>query len=296
MAWCVESQLWRSGQLVQSAATRMTVPVEASIDRVDSARAWLVVLGTVIATSTMFAVVYSFGSFFSAMAEDFGAGKGAIAFIFSLTIFFLFVLGALSGRLADKLGPRPLVLWAGLCMSGGLWATSLVNRMEVGYLTYGVGVGVGVASAYVPLVTLVSGWFERRRAAALGIASAGIGLGTIVGAPLARHLIDAYGWRDTYKILAVMVAVGLALASVLAKRAPLAIGGTRAATTRELFGKRNFRLMYASGTLMGLALFVPFVFLIKYAEEHGVAKATAATLVSVLGVGSVSGIMICVMA
>ena len=47
--------------------------------------------------------------------------------------------------------------------------------------------------------------------------------------------------------------------------------------------------MYASGALMGLSLFVPFVFLIRYAEEQGIAPGTAATLVSVLGVGSMGG-------
>ncbi len=249
----------------------------------------MVVGGTVVALMTMFAIVYSFGSFFGAMADDFGAGKGSTAFIFSLTIFFLFVLGAVTGRLADRFGPRPLVAAAGVLLAGGLWTTSLVDRMEVGYVTYGAGVGVGVACAYVPLVTLVSGWFDRRRPAALGIASAGIGLGTVLGAPVARRLIDAYGWRDTYRILAVVAAAGMALACLLARRAPLASGQGTATTLRSLAAQRTFRLMYGSGTLMGLSLFVPFVFLIRYAEEHDIAKSTAATLVSVLGLGSMSG-------
>lgn len=258
-------------------------------DRVDSLRGWVVVAATVIATTAMFGVVYSFGSFFGAMADTFEASRSATAFVFSLTIFFLFVLGALTGSLADRFGPRPLVLASAMFMGGGLWATSWVGRMEVGYLTYGVSIGVGVACAYVPLVTLVSGWFERQRAAALGVASAGIGLGTVIGAPLARRLIDAYGWRDTYRILAVIVAGALVLAAALAKRAPLARGQQAAITLRELVGRRTFRLMYASGTLMGLSLFVPFVFLIRYAEERGIARTTAATLVSVLGVGSMAG-------
>ncbi len=257
--------------------------------QVDSLRGWLVVAGVAVATSTMFGIVYSFGSFFGAMAEEFDASKGATAFVFSLTIFFLFVLGAVSGRLADRFGPRPLVVAAGVFISGGLWATSYVQHMEVGYATYGVSVGIGVACGYVPLVTLVSGWFERQRATALGVASAGIGLGTVVGAPLARWLIDTHGWRDTYRILAVVAAVGLALAAVLAARAPLVAGSAVAITVRELFARRTFRLMYISGTLMGLSLFVPFVFLIRYAEERGIAKGTASTLVSVLGIGSMSG-------
>ncbi|MEZ5235127.1 MAG: MFS transporter [Acidimicrobiales bacterium] len=266
-----------------------THPPEPGADRVDSARGWLVVAGTVLATMMMFGVVYSFGAFFGAMAEDFDAGKGSTAFVFSLTIFFLFVLGALTGRLADRFGPRPLAVAAAVFIGGGLWATSTVDRMAVGYLTYGVSVGVGVACAYVPLITLVSGWFERQRATALGIASAGIGLGTVLGAPVARRLIDAYDWRDTYRILAVVAAAGLLVAAALSKRAPLAAGRGPSPTIGQLFAGRTFRLMYASGALMGLSLFVPFVFLIRYAEEQGIAPGTAATLVSVLGVGSMGG-------
>ncbi|MFN0026033.1 MAG: MFS transporter [Acidimicrobiales bacterium] len=255
---------------------------------VDSWRAWLVVVGTVMATSTMFGIVYSFGAFFSAMAAEFNASRSATAFVFSLTIFFLFVLGALSGRLADRFGPRPLAWAAAVFIGGGLWATSSVGSMEAGYLTYGVSVGVGVACAYVPLVTLVSAWFDKQRTVALGVASAGIGLGTVIGAPLARRLIDSHGWRDTYRIFAMVAFVALVLAGLLAKRAPLAASGA-IVTFKELWSRRTFRLIYLSGTLMGLSLFVPFVFLIRYAEEQGIAKSTAATLVSVLGLGSMGG-------
>ncbi|MDH4144625.1 MAG: MFS transporter [Acidimicrobiia bacterium] len=274
------------------ATTAATAAAPVSGDRVDSPRSWLVVAGTVVATTTMFGIVYSFGSFFGAMADDFGAGKDSTAAVFSFTIFFLFVLGAVSGRIADRFGPRPLAVAAGLLLGSGLWATSLVDRMWIGYITYGAGVGIGVACAYVPLITLVSGWFDRQRATALGVASAGIGLGTIIGAPIARQLIDAFGWRETYRILAVVALVGLGIAALFAKRAPLAPAGPAAITVGELAAKRAFRLMYGSGALMGLSLFVPFVFLIRYAEEQGIAKTTAATLISVLGIGSVLGRLI----
>src|SRR5450756_1344948 len=88
-------------------------------------------------------------------------------------------------------------------MSSGLLLTSRVHTLWAGYLTYGIGVGIGVACGYVPMVAVVGGRFERRRTFALGLAVAGIGTGTLVGGPLAGALISRYGWRTTYVIFGV---------------------------------------------------------------------------------------------
>lgn len=50
-----------------------------------------------------------------------------------------------------------------------------------------------------------------------------------------------------------------------------------------------FRALYLAGLLMTLALFVPFVFLKPYAEEHGIGSGAAAALISFLGAGSLAG-------
>ena len=255
---------------------------------VDSGRAWLVVAATFISTATVFGVTYSFTTFLDAMTEEFDAGNGATALLFGLTIFFLFVLGLPAGRASDRWGPRPVVLVGCASIVAGLLLTSIVDRLPLGYLTYGLGIGVGTACCYVPMVSQVSGWFDRRRAAALGVAVSGIGVGTLVGPPLANRLIEEYGWRSTYRIFAVIAVVGLLIAAALVARAPIAVG--QAPLDLGLVVRQPiFRSLYISGLLMTIALFVPFVFLAPYAEDHGVSDGAAASLVSFLGVGSLAG-------
>ena len=101
-----------------------------------------------------------------------------------------------------------------------LLLTSRVGSIWLGYLTYGVGVGIAVACAYVPMVAAVGAWFLRRRTAALGVAVAGIGVGTLVVAPISERLIDAYGWRTAYVVLGVAGAGLLLVASLGASAAP----------------------------------------------------------------------------
>ena len=255
---------------------------------VDSPQAWIVVAATFLTTFTVFGVVYSFGAFFTSMADDFGTGKGATAFMFSITTAWYFSLGLFTGRIADRVGPRPVLLAGAVALGLGLFATSRVTSIWLGYVTYGVGVGTAVACAYVPMVAAVGGWFARRRTAALGVSVAGIGMGTLVMAPLSESLIDRYGWRTADVLLAVGGCSLLLVASLGARRPPLAANQERA-SIRRVVRDRGFIVLYIASVLVSLALFVPFVFIKSYAEDHGIGSGAAATLVGVIGGASVAG-------
>ncbi|MDG2114156.1 MAG: MFS transporter [Actinomycetota bacterium] len=258
---------------------------------IDSARAWLIVLAAFICTSTAFFVTYSFTTFLKAMSEEFGTGNASTSLLFSLTIFFLFVLGLPAGKASDRWGPRPVILAGSTVLGSGLLLTSIVPRIEYGYVTYGLGIGFGVACCYVPVVSQVAGWFERYRAAGLGLAVSGIGAGTILGPPVSQALIEEVGWRTTYQLLAAIATSGLLIAAALIKPAP-AVSTGDPIKMGDLAANPIFRSMYLSLLLMSLALFVPFVYLKPYAELHGVSPGAAATLVSVLGFGSLGGRLI----
>ena len=55
-------------------------------------------------------MAYSFGSFFGSMADEFGSPRSAIALIFAITTFLYFALGVITGRIADRIGPRPVLV------------------------------------------------------------------------------------------------------------------------------------------------------------------------------------------
>jgi MFS family permease len=256
---------------------------------VDSPRAWRAVVAGFVSMFAVFGVAYSFGAFFAPMSEEFGVGRGATSLVFSITAFLWFVLGALSGPAVDRFGPRPVLLTGAAVMGAGLLLTSRVDSIEAGYVTYGVGVGVGVACGYVPMVAVIGGWFARHRSTALGIAVAGIGLGTVVAAPLAASLIDRYGWRTTYVIYAALSVGMLLVSTVLAERPPRA---TTVHTDDRMAARirtRSFGLLYVSALLLSLALFQVFVYLADYAEGIGTGSVAAAALIAVVGGASIVG-------
>lgn len=256
---------------------------------VDSRRAWLIVVATFISTFTGFGLVYSFGAFFDSMAAEFNAGRAATAFMLALTSAIYFSLGVLTGRIGDRVGPKPLLVTAAITLGAGVVLTSRVQSIELGYLTYGLGLGIAVACAYVPMVAFTGGWFNKRRTTALGVAVSGIGMGTLVMAPVSQALINAYGWREAFVILGVGGAIMMLIAAAIAQRPPVHQQTEPGPSLKFLLRNRQFVLLYLNGLLIGTTILISFAFLKNYAIGYEIASSSAALLVGLVGASSVVG-------
>lgn len=255
--------------------------------RLDSAAGWAVASSAALATFAVFAVSYSFGVVLDSIRIEFGIGTGLAALLFAIPTFVFFVLGVFTGQLGDRYGPRRVLLAGAIALGAGLWATSLAQELWLAITTYSLGVGIAVACAYVPMVSAVGGWFERQRAAALGVAVAGIGLGQFVGAPTAEWLIGRYGWRDTYQVLAVVATGLLLMALFAARRPPVEAPHSEMPSVRRLLHNRRFTLLYLSMMLLSSSLFVPIIFIKDYLQDLG--KPGGEWLIGIIGLASLLG-------
>ncbi|MGT0192217.1 MFS transporter [Burkholderia pyrrocinia] len=276
---------------------------------------WYVVAAAFAVTFVGFGSAYTFSAFVESLQRDFAASRGQISLVFSLAGFLYFGFGIVSGPLADRFGSRRLAV-AGMLLTGaGLAAAGAAHTLLQVYVAYGLGVGLGVGCAYVPAVGAVQRWFIRRRGFASGLAVAGIGVGTLAMPPLASALIAHVGWRGAYFTLAAIAVVLGAGMSLLIENDPRgrgllpdgdaasdggrntgASGAGAAATTvhagatvREAVTSRPFASLYAACLVCSFGVFVPFVHLVPYALDHGVAPSTAVLLLGAIGVGSTAG-------
>jgi MFS family permease len=253
----------------------------------DSPRAWLTVVAAFLSSAVTLGTAYSFGAFFESMSDEFGSQRGETAIIFGLTTFALFWFGIGTGWLLDRYGPRLVLSIGAVAMFGGLLLTSRVDSLGMGYVTYGVGVGVAAACGYVPMVAMVGGWFTHHRALAVGLAVAGIGVGTMVLSPLSAALIERHGWRDTYVIFAVGGGLILLACIPLAARPPGSGAGRQPSRFGDALRSWVFRRIQISTFFLSISLFVPFVFVGQYAKDEGTGSVKAAVLVGLLGGASV---------
>lgn len=255
----------------------------------DSRRGWTVVAAGALASGTAFGTVYTFGAFFEAMAEDLDAGRGSTALVFGVTLLLFFGFGVVSGPLADRFGPRRLVLGGALLVSTGLALTSQVDAVAAGYLTYGVGVGLGGGLIITPLYAAAGGWFVRRRALAMGVVATGNGLGTLVLVPLAERLISDHGWRQAYLVLAAVDLVLLVVAGLVVARPPIPPAPPAIERMRAVAGVPAFRRLFLTGLLFSISLFIAFGFVVDFATAEGVSSSRAALLVGIIGASSIVG-------
>src|SRR2546430_16104378 len=129
-------------------------------------------------------------------AERFAWSRGAIATALSLNLLIGGLAGFGIGALADRHGPRVMLVLT-VTLAGAAFAlVSTVGALWQLYLFGGGMGGVGMSSFYLLSAATVTHWVGEGRRLALALVLVGFNLGYISGGPLAAWLIERLGWRD----------------------------------------------------------------------------------------------------
>jgi MFS family permease len=276
------------------------MPPDPAASRAPAYRALAV---TVVTLALAYGVWYAYSVFLVALLNEFGWSRSVLAGAFSVFTLVSGGAGPILGALADRFGPRRLVLAGGVLLAAALWADSLVTRAWHLYLAFGLLTAVGVATAgSTPAVVMVQRHFSARLGLALGIAGSGVGLGIFLVVPLCQALIDAFGWRWAFRALGVLAALWILPATYLAIRdalpAPRAVVTSAAPAPAAGDGGHSLAraLDTSSFRLIGLAVFLGsicsqtlHVHQAAFLVDHGISAMTAAAVISVVGAASILG-------
>ena len=270
-----------------------------------SARRWLIVLALFVVTYGISTPLAAYGVFLPVLAETFGWSRGAIATALSINLLLGGVAGFAIGALADRHGPR-LMLVVTVVLAGAAFAlVSTVGALWQLYLFVGVLGGVGMSSFYLLAAATVTHWFDERRGLALALVLVGFNLGYITAGPLAAWLIDAVGWRGAYALLGGaggLVTLGAAFTVRLPRpaearqlrRPPTGAPGDAPAvapgvTLRAALADPRQWYLNASWFLLGGLALMMSVHVVPFARDQGISLAAASLALTAYGVGSVSG-------
>jgi len=162
---------------------------------------WVVLAAAFVIITMSIGTLFTLGVFLRPIEESMGWSRSGIG---AIGLFNWIVMGAggvVSGFVSDRLGTRRVVLVGAGLLGLGLVLSSHVQQVWQLYVTFGLLVGAGVSTFYVPLTVLAIKWFEGRRGMAAAVVSAGNGLGILVLAPLTRWLINEFDWRVAFLVL-----------------------------------------------------------------------------------------------
>jgi hypothetical protein len=154
--------------------------------------AWSQVFVSFLLVMNGFGYFSSFGLFESHWVDFLQTSPSMIAWVGSLSLFLLFMLGSLSGPLVDKGYFRSVVLVGCMFQLLGVFSTSCVTEYWQLLLAQGVTQGIGNGLLFTPCVTLVSLYFTKNRAFALSLAACGAPIGGICFPLVSKHDPTSY--------------------------------------------------------------------------------------------------------
>jgi sugar phosphate permease len=273
---------------------------------------WYVVLGAFLITGINYGVRYSFGIFVKPMALEYQWSRSVISAGMSILMLGYGIGGIFSGRLIDRIAPSRLITTGSTLVAAGLFLTPFVLEPWQFYIAFGLCGGFGSACfGAVVCNSSVGKWFIRKRGIAIGVASIGIGVTTMILAPLAGWIVRDYGWRAGFLSLGgIILLFGVGVSQVFMRKTRpedyglLPDGGGEAepgCDAAPVGGQpseislaqilRDFRF-WILATCYSIALMAEMsvmVHQVPYALDRNIDRIAAASSVGTIGMASVLG-------
>jgi len=183
--------------------TAATLPRSAGIYH-----GWIVVAACFLVTGLISPLISSFSIFQVSILREFNWSRGGMAIALAIHLVLGGVASPLAGGLIDRYGPRLVMPVGAVITAAALLLMSRSASLWHFYVSFGVIAATGSSLLQiVPLTTLISNWFARKRGVAIGIVSAGSGAGQLALLPLMQYLINHNGWRYTYLVFGAAILI-----------------------------------------------------------------------------------------
>lgn len=261
--------------------------------------AWPLPVVVMLATTGTALVVYSAGVFLPLVTASLGWSRGAFSSGFMVSTLVGLVAMPLTGRAADRWGPRPIALTGVVALAVAIAALGLVDGiLWHWWLLFVLFALAGSLIAPSILTMAVVSRFETTRGLALAVALSGNGLAAAIWPPLATLYTARLGWRAAFGALAASWAV-MTFPMLFAffrarrdlpsmRRPPIPAPDAKPSYAAAI-RSRPFLCLALGGTVFivaGVAILVNFVPLLR---DRGMAPGVAAGVAAVAGVGAIVG-------
>lgn len=120
----------------------------------------------------------------------------------SIIVGVLCFLGPFMGAFLNRFGIRITTILGCLTCLAGLVMGSFAPSIVAFYAAFSLPFGVGLTLIYVSSPIVATHYFKKRRSIALGLVTAGQGLGTMAIGPSLQALTGVLDWRNAFRVFA----------------------------------------------------------------------------------------------
>ena len=240
---------------------------------------WVQLAAMVLATVALSNMQYGWTLFVNPMREANRWQTAGIQFAFSILIFLNTWLAPAEGWVADRFGPRFVVMLGGVAAGASWVLNARAQTLEALYVAAAVG-GLGMGCVFGTCMGTALKLFPERRGFASGMIAAGYGLGSAITVIPISKMIAESGYRHTFFTFGLLqggaiVVLGALLtrpAAATAARAMAAIANCREFTPAETVRSKVFWLIYAIYLMIGCGGMIVTAQLGPIARDFGVGK------------------------
>ncbi|KAK7741826.1 hypothetical protein SLS53_004891 [Cytospora paraplurivora] len=193
------------------------------MEKEEGLNAWLQVLGAFVLNLNTWGMMNAYGAFqtFYQLHLLHAQTSSDIAWIGSTQAFLLFLVSMVARPLFDA-GHLRSLLWVGSgLLVVGMFLVSITHQYWQVFITQALMMGLGFGCLYLPAPAVVSQYFHKSTALAIGASSAGSALGGVIYPIVFDQLQPRIGFPWTVRVLGfILLATSLVPMLVMRSRAP----------------------------------------------------------------------------
>lgn len=243
-----------------------------------------------IVTTSGFARM-SYGAVLPYMQKDLGLSISQAGLVGTIMFLGYLVTVGLSGVLAIRWGAKSVLLIGGsgvlVSMLGLASASSFLMICMFMFIS-----GAGSALVFTPLMSVMIGWFPKKRGTALGIILSGAGIGMLLSGILIPFIMNQFsvlGWRAVWICFGI-ISLAVLIIAVITLKNPSTVNRTGEKENKPQWLKNReltkIALLYF---MLGVAYLIPNLYQTSFMLERNFSGQMAGLVYAIAGVFSIVG-------
>jgi MFS family permease len=279
--------------------------VETDVQRAPFFYGYIIIAAGFFIQAVVWGISNSFGIFFDPLIKEFDWSRATISGAASLGLLVHGISSMALGNLNDRFGPRLIMSACSLSIGMGFFLMAIVDSVWQLYLFYGLIAAVGLGGIDVIPLSTASRWFLKKRGLMSGVIKVGTGVGMFIMPFFINWLLNNYGWRHSFVVLAFIIIISILFFAQFLVRDPIGKAqlidnginpaskkhndSEKGLTVRQAIRTRQLWTICVVYFIILFCVYTILMHIVQHAIDLGISPGIAAGILSTIGGVSITG-------